>query len=249
MACFILFLCTLTLGELVCGSRSNPANFTSRSAMEANGWVFSWESVKDFWPEPTDYYCENVKSTGYCGYCFSYCVGTLSLVLELSGYNNGWLEIDYGNSWINDEVVELYVNGRLSGLIDRAHTFETFNTSFNDGDVLMVQEVGGVAVINDIHFHCTEMEDPSASPSLPPTSAPSAESEIEDPSASPSLPPTSASPAESGRYFRLEMWILLSILIILICLMCLVIKVVYLQITLRKNLKVRETVSTFTGEM
>jgi len=194
--------------------------------MEANGWVFSWDNPeKDFWPSNIDYYCADVSKTSYCGYCFSSCIGKLSLIIELSGYKQGWLEISYGNSWNSDTTVQVYFNGRLSSSIEHAHTFGKFNTTFNDGDVLMVQEIGGVMVINEIHFQCSEIEDSSLSPSVPPIPYPSGES-------------------VSSFTWTFES---IGILIIIVCLVCLVCLMIKLVLTFRENVQVKATISTHPG--
>jgi len=174
--------------------------------MEANGWVFSWTDVRDFWPEGSlSSYCDNVPTTSYCGWCISGCVGELSLTLELSGYEKGWLEIDYGAN-LDSSGTSLFLNDELQD--STTELSRTFDLYFVDGDTLMLSEKKDVLVINSIDFFCltsppatAPSESPSPRPSsyqtgkpIPPATAPS-----KSPSPSPSsyqtdkpIPPTTA---------------------------------------------------------
>lgn len=171
----------------LCGSKYNPNNFTSVTQMEGDGWVFSnpayamstWEGCS---------YCKFYRpGTSYCGYVpglndqvVGSCELTLSLVLNLSGWEAGSLTIDYGSvssSW----KAGLYLNGVL---VDKTcQRSKSFQMDFNDGDELMLVE-WGVMLLNSIEFTCSgefETMESSASDSWAP------ESSASDSSASDSL--------------------------------------------------------------
>jgi len=140
---------------LTCGSNLNPSNFSSKLAMEANGWVFSWTDSVVF--RPNHNYCNDIPSTSYCGWMHhAQYVGKLSLILELSGYSSGWVEIDYGDNYglENDEWngTSLFLNDEL--VDNTTTTSRKFGIAFADGDVLMLAE-RGVMVINSIVFNCS----------------------------------------------------------------------------------------------
>jgi len=151
---WVLLLLTLVISTetLICGSDLSPSDFSSKSAMEANGWVFSWTGNYEFWPNT--YHCDGIPSTSYCGWELTEdAVGELSLTLNLSGYSSGWVNIDYGDNW-RYSGTSLFVNGEL--LDSTTTTSRTFSFAFADGDVLMLAE-SGVMLINNITFNCSEI--------------------------------------------------------------------------------------------
>jgi len=148
----------------VCGSLNNPNNFTSVPQMEGDGWVFSANS----WPCSPSYakitweqssYCECYgPGKSYCGYVPGFDNGvvgsgelTLSLFLNLTGWEAGRLTIEYG-SWSSYWKVGLYLNGVLVDETCQGSKF--FQMDFNDGDELMVVE-WGVLLLHSIEFTCS----------------------------------------------------------------------------------------------
>jgi len=165
---FFFLLHSLGMSKL-CGSKYNPNNFTSVAQMEGDGWVFSdpakamstWEGCS---------YCKFYRpGTSYCGYvpglnyqAVGSCELTLSLVLNLSGWEAGSLTIDYGSvssSW----KAGLYLNGVL--VDETCQRSKSFKLDFNDGDELMLVE-WGVLLMNSIEFTCSgELETTESSAS------------------------------------------------------------------------------------
>lgn len=165
---FFSLLHSLGMSKL-CGSKYNPNNFTSVTQMESDGWVFSNPAyAMSTWEGCT--YCKFYRpGTSYCGYVpglndqvVGSCELTLSLVLNLSGWEAGSLTIDYGSvssAW----KAGLYLNGVL---VDKTcQRSKSVQLDFNDGDELMLVE-WGVLLMNSIEFTCSgELETTESSAS------------------------------------------------------------------------------------
>ena len=123
-------------------------DFSSKEAMEANGWVFGWNDKYVF--RPAGSYCNNVPTTSYCGFRYPG-EGVLSYTFP----DSGTVTLSYGHSW-NRGSVDVYMNDeKLESLTSRGTSDLTI--SYSAGDKLQIKEIN--SVIN-IHSFCTSSEIP-----------------------------------------------------------------------------------------
>ena len=55
--------------QTVCGRPNNVNDFSSKAAMEASGWEFSWDDSYVFKrPANRGAFCNGVASSSYCGF-------------------------------------------------------------------------------------------------------------------------------------------------------------------------------------
>ncbi|KAK3269610.1 hypothetical protein CYMTET_21957 [Cymbomonas tetramitiformis] len=139
------------LSEAECGTtRSNINDFSSRAAMESNGWAFAWDDDYDFLALPDSTYCSGVASTSFCGFQHP---GAGAISLALSGA--GSATIDFGNSWASG-LVTLYMNGTQVAVAEGSTPSRVATFEFQSGDELvLVEDPMAVIVINHIDFSCS----------------------------------------------------------------------------------------------
>ena len=124
-------------------------DFSSKEAMEANGWVFGWNDNYVF--RPAGSFCNNVPTTSYCGFRHPG-EGVLSYTFP----DSGTVTLSYGHSW-NSGSVHVYMNDeKLESLTSRGTSDLTI--SYSAGDKLQIKEHPD-SVIN-IHSFCTSSESP-----------------------------------------------------------------------------------------
>ena len=118
--------------------------FSSKHAMETNGWTFDWNDEMLFWPKGS--FCNGIPPTSYCGFRAAAADGLISYTFSASGTAN----LSFGTSW-DDGSVHIYVNNDELG---SRNTRGISNLSFDysPGDVLQIKD-NGRSVIN-IHSLC-----------------------------------------------------------------------------------------------
>jgi hypothetical protein len=134
---WIFSLCVaFTAFQMDCNACGSAAiyinNFTSREAMEANGWHFSWSSSFSFLTLPNSQFCGGVATTSYCGFQSP---GDALLSLTLVGSGSGTL--DFGNSWTGGSVWA-YLNGELLESAEPTNLSVVVNFTFGYGGVLQM---------------------------------------------------------------------------------------------------------------
>jgi len=122
-------------------------DFSSKSAMESNGWVFGWNSNHAFLKGGR--VCENVPSTSYCGYRYPG-VGVVSYTFSASGTGT----LIYGHSWRGGSIHVFLNDKEIGSRSTRGRA--TLSFSFSAGDILQIKEFGE-SVIN-IHSLCTSSQ-------------------------------------------------------------------------------------------
>ena len=113
-------------------------DFSSKEAMESNGWVFNLDGDHVF--VRGGKFCRNVLSTSYCGFVHPQDL-TLSYTFSYSGTAN----LQYGQSWDKGSVHVKKNNEEIDSRSSRGSSNTTF--AFSLGDVLHIIELGA-SVIN-----------------------------------------------------------------------------------------------------
>ncbi|KAK3270935.1 hypothetical protein CYMTET_20687 [Cymbomonas tetramitiformis] len=140
--------------ETECGpARRGINDFSSRAAMESNGWALDWDDNINHWDFvalPDSTFCNGVASTSYCGFSAP---GAGAISLALSGA--GSATIDFGNSWVSG-LVTLYLNGTQVAVAEGSTPSHAATFEFQSGDELvLVEDPMAVIVINHIDFSCS----------------------------------------------------------------------------------------------
>jgi hypothetical protein len=96
-------------------------DFSSKEAMEANGWQFSWDNVWTFLDVTTSGFCIDLPATSWCGFDNP---DNAEINLTLSG--RGEARVDFAGPWGGS--VYLYVNevqvDSMSGIqLSKNYTF------------------------------------------------------------------------------------------------------------------------------
>ena len=115
-------------------------DFTSKEAMENEGWVFDWNDQYVF--APGGNYCVDVPSRSYCGFR-SPGQGTISYTFQ-SG-ENGVATLLYGQSWDKNSVSVSKNDVVIISRDTRGDSKITFD--YSTGDILRITEIGE-SVIN-----------------------------------------------------------------------------------------------------
>ena len=121
-------------------------DFSSKNAMELNGWVFDWDDSYVFVPtSKKDTYCANVPPTSYCGFRHP---GDGGISYQFSASGSGKLR--YGQS-VNYPTasVHVYMNNVEIGSRSTPGT-STLVIRFTPGDVLQIKEHNSVINIHSL---------------------------------------------------------------------------------------------------
>ena len=118
-------------------------DFSSKNAMESNGWAFSWNDKYVFWPVAK--YCDGVPSESYCGF-MTPGDGVISYTFSASGTGT----LKYGQSWHKGSVHVYMNNVELGSRSTRGSS--NVMIRYSAGDVLQIKELRA-SVIN-IHSLC-----------------------------------------------------------------------------------------------
>ena len=113
-------------------------DFTSKVAMENQGWVFGWNDQNVFAPGGS--YCLGVPLTSYCGF-----TSPGDLIISYTFSNNGVATLGYGQSWDSGYVTVSINNVVIDSRNARGASEITFD--YNAGDILRIIELGE-SVIN-----------------------------------------------------------------------------------------------------
>ena len=139
-------------------------DFTSKAAMENEGWVFGWNDQNVFAPVPATTYCIGVPATSYCGFTSP---GDLIISYTFPNGENGVATLGYGQSWDSGYVTVSINNVVIDSRNTRGASEITFD--YNAGDILRIIEIGE-SVINihglvmkpkglyDIHFELNMLQ-------------------------------------------------------------------------------------------
>ena len=123
--------CVLFLDEYL-------TDFSSKEAMEREGWVFDWDDQYVF--SPGAQFCKDVLSTSYCGFS-SAGDGMISYTFSYSGTAT----LQYGQSWDTGSVHIKKNDEEIDSRTTRGSSNVIFD--FSSGDVLKILELD-VSVIN-----------------------------------------------------------------------------------------------------
>ena len=124
-------------------------DFSSKEAMENNGWVFEWNDQYVF--RPGGSFCNNVPTTSYCGFRYPG-EGVISYTFP----DSGKATLSYGHSW-NEGSVHVFMNDeKLESLTSRGTSDLSF--SYSAGDKIQIKEYPD-SVMN-IHSFCISSEAP-----------------------------------------------------------------------------------------
>ena len=113
-------------------------DFTSKVAMENQGWVFGWNDQYVFAPGGS--YCLGVPLTSYCGF-----TTPGDLIISYTFPKNGVATLRYGQSWDSGYVTVSINNVVIDSRNTRGESEITFE--YNAGDILRIIELGD-SVIN-----------------------------------------------------------------------------------------------------
>ena len=117
-------------------------DFTSKAAMENEGWVFGWNDQNVFAPVPATTYCIGVPATSYCGFTTP---GDLIISYTFQNGGNGVATLKYGQSWDSGYITVSINNVVIDSRNTRGSSEITFE--YNVGDTLRIIEIGD-SVIN-----------------------------------------------------------------------------------------------------
>ena len=118
-------------------------DFSSKAAMENEGWVFGWNDQNVF--APGDAYCSGVPATSYCGFTYP---NELIISYTFRDGENGVATLGYGQSWDSGYVTVSINNVVIDSRNTRGASEITFD--YNAGDVLRIIEFESVINIHGL---------------------------------------------------------------------------------------------------
>ena len=113
-------------------------DFSSKNAMESDGWTFNWNDQNVFLSGQK--YCKNVPSTSYCGFS-----STGDGIITYKFFKAGTAKLIYGQSSDQGSVNVRKNNMVIDFLSSRGESTTIFD--YASGDVLQIEEIGE-SVIN-----------------------------------------------------------------------------------------------------
>ena len=128
-------------------STEHLTDFTSKEAMENQGWVFNWDDQYVFAPGVE--FCVGVPSTSYCGFRHPG-QGTISFTLRNG--ENGLATLRYGQSFDQGSISVSKNHDVIDSTNTRGDSEITFN--YAAGDILRITE----AVDSVINIHSLVMK-------------------------------------------------------------------------------------------
>lgn len=137
--------------DFTCNDVKQLNDFSSKAAMEAAGWQFSWDNRLTFKPEKNRYDLSGqVPWTAYWGLDNPF-DATVTLVLK----GKGTMTMSFGNCWeYSLGYVELFVNGVRKEIAYSLEIDKRITMDFKNGDTIEIREYEAVIVINDISISC-----------------------------------------------------------------------------------------------
>ena len=119
-------------------------DFTSKEAMEDEGWVFDWDDQYMFLP-PGGNYCKDVPSKSYCGFRYPG-HGTISFTFRNG--ENGVATLLYSQTWGENSISV----SKNDVVIDSRDTHGDFEITFDysAGDILRITEIESVINIHGL---------------------------------------------------------------------------------------------------
>ena len=132
-------------------------NFSSKAAMEHEGWHFEWSDNYVFLSgtKLSGTYCKGVPSTSYCGFTHPN-DGTISYIFSYSGTAT----LQYGQSWHKGSVRVMKNDKVIDSMSSAGSSSKTFD--FSSGDVLKIEEVNSVINIHKLTLTHSDSGDEKA---------------------------------------------------------------------------------------
>ena len=143
---YCILLCYVDVSTSIIILASRLIDFTSKEAMENEGWVFDWDDQYVFLA-PGGNYCVDVPSKSYCGFRYP---GSGTISFTFRNGENGVATLLYGRNWDGGEnPISVSKNDVVIDSRDTRGDFEiTFD--YSSGDILRITEIDSVINIHGL---------------------------------------------------------------------------------------------------